>query len=175
MNYDGCVVYVFVSHACCIPSSVCSLCHYQQILGNLGLWLTVSIEGGCSWNKMVLGGWGWIGNLHIDLREFFLSDQVRSSVFVFRYCQDDQMRLWDGRQMSSLVGLGRRVILTHDLTGTGLKGLVMCSFVGCCEYIWKFGFSRKWRIFLSSWTDLQLLQKPVTKTFRFWSWRDFLP
>jgi len=42
---------------------------------------------------------------------------------------------------------GRRVILTHDLTGTGLKGLVMCLFVGCYEYISKFGFCKKWRIF----------------------------
>jgi len=37
--------------------------------------------------------------------------------------------------MSSVVGLGRRVILTHDLSGTGLNGLVLCLFVGCCEYI----------------------------------------
>jgi len=32
---------------------------------------------------------GWIGNSHVDLREFFLIDQVRSSYFVFRYCEDD--------------------------------------------------------------------------------------
>jgi hypothetical protein len=49
--------------------------------------------------------------------------------------------------MPSVVGLGRSVTLKHDLTGTGLNGLVMCSFVGCCEYKSKFQFSKKWRIF----------------------------